>query len=174
MASNSDGKINSDDKNITKRTFSIVMNTKHNPILNELTHISKNVYNITIFINNIFLRYKDEIYKKLIESIEANLKKRKKSKINPDEIIQNNLQYFYDLNTNENSKINTNCAIIKEIIEKVTSEYFLNNDNYDIIKEKVIKKAKKKIEYDNIYECEYIIDNFLKSMLSGIKYLDTA
>jgi len=147
-----------DDK-VIKRTFSIFLKKHYelNNIFKFMGNISKNIYNITIYIYNIYRKYKEDIFTDIIKLIN--------DKIIDDEEslyaeIQLQIKYFYDLYSNNNSNIKINNDIIFSAIKEKLNGNYLTHLNFNEIKEYLLKI---KLISNNKYEREFIINSILRS-----------
>ena len=144
---------------VIKRTFSIFL--KNYPELNNIFkfmgNISKNIYNITIYIYGIYRKYKEEIFTDIIKLINDKI-------IDDEETlyaeIQLQIKYFYDLYSNKNSNIKINNDIIFSAIKEKLNGNYLTHQNFNEIKEYLLKI---KMVSNNKYEREFIIDSMLRS-----------
>lgn len=153
-------------KNYKTHSF-FVKNEEHKNIFKFLGGVSKNIYNTTVFIHSIFYKYKEEIYKRALEKSTD-----KTSKDDFEDLVEDELKYFYEINILNTSKVKENHSklygkIIKFLDKK---KLMLNNNNFKKIVEKFKKKYEDKITHSNIYEYEFIIDSIFKSMYLS-KYL---
>jgi putative transposase len=154
-------------KNVPKRTYSILIKNKStlNKIFTFLGTRSKNVYNSTIYISNIYYTYKEEIFKIITNLIDT------KIIINETDMyphIQKTFEYFYNLHSSKNSTINKNTEIIYKSIKSKLNGIVLSDKNYNDIRTKVINETQKLISYSSskktVYEFEFIVDRILRSI----------
>ena len=155
---------NNDPPTIKKKTLSIFCDNKNKDILSIfkfMSGISKNIYNTTMYIYSIYIKYKEEIFSKLYKNVIAN-------KItNIDQLhveIQKEISYFYNLHSDKNSVIKHNNDFLYKKIMDAISNNLLSNDNYEKIRNIIINENKNLIKHTNKYEYEFIIDNILKSI----------
>jgi hypothetical protein len=89
---------------VKKKTYSVFLNPDRyiNNIFKYMAGISKNVYNTTVYIYSIFIKYKSEIFKTLFDELNS---RKKKQNFNIDIRLHDLLLYFYTLHSDTNSKI---------------------------------------------------------------------
>jgi hypothetical protein len=154
--------------NVKKKTFSIhIKNNKNGEnnvkVLNFLSKISKNIYNTTIYIYSIYLKYNSIIYRTIIKEIEDGILQSNDS---VDNRIYELLQYFYNINTSKDSKIKENNNYLYKKIKEKLKDTFLNNNNYNTIRQEIIDENINLL-HNSIYEYDFIIDSILKSIYTS-------
>jgi len=118
------------------KTIQFIINKKHNKILDDMTYISKNIFNCCIYTNNFFKEYLNKTYQELYyflkninnSSLNDNFKKYLIN-LNNTDILLNSLHTYY-LSYNENhNKIITNNKIIFEFIKNKLVDVVLHSNN---------------------------------------------
>lgn len=155
-----------EDKESNKRTLSIYLNKDDckTQILREMSKLSKDVYNFSIFCTEIYNKYKNDIYKKLYEGIVKDLYKDKDTFYT--ELYQIYDHYYNEFIKNKDVLKNNNNIIYEYIVNSIDEPIL--NDNFYNIENKIIKKLKKhkKITFDNYTKDEFftsIVRRILKS-----------
>lgn len=148
--------------NHSHKTISIYLRNDEsiNKILNFMGGISKNVYNTTFYIYTIYMRYKDCIFKNVIERIKDN-------KISTEkfyELVQMEIQYFYDLHSKKDSVMKINNEFLYKKIKEKLNGTELVDINYFQLKNEVFMENIKSIKHRNLYEYKFIIDSIFKSI----------
>ena len=162
---------------VRKKTLSLFLNNyvnkEFNSILRHMSTISKNVYNTTIYIYNIFYKYKEEIFKHVYDVIllqqNAPTKTTKTIK-NIDDVhslIYKQLDFFYQLHSKKDSVIKCNNDFLYNKIKEKLHNNPLHNNNYNTIKNDIINENKHNLQYSNKYEYEFIIENILKNIYTN-------
>jgi putative transposase len=147
---------------VKKKTLSIFLNKNKsfNDLFKFMSNISRNIYNITIYINSIYYKYKNEILK---ESY-AEYLFLKLSDEQFYEVVYDKFNYFYKLHSDKNSLININNNLIyKKICEKLQT-VSINNENYYKIRSEIYFDNLFEIKFNNEYEYDFIIDGILMSI----------
>ena len=152
--------------NDSYKTFSSFIDNKDSHIIHVLKHmsaISKNIHNITIYIYTIFLRYKELIFKQIDDDIEY-----KKIKNINEAVCKFNAMFgeFYDLHSQENSKIKSNHDVFYNIVINQLNGKHLINSNFSKLKKQIMSKCKldHPNEFNNKYESTLIIERILKNL----------
>lgn len=124
---------------VKKKTFSSYVKNSDdlNNIFRHMGTISKNVYNTTIYINNIYLRYKEDIFKNVIAKNIAD-----KDKFYEE--VNSQFEFFYNLHSKKDSVIKTNNSILYGIIKDKVKNDKLSNSNYAQIRNTLHRMNKKK------------------------------
>ena len=137
-------------------------------ILEFMAHESKNIYNVSLFHTNVYLRYKNNIFEDLYNLV--NNKKVTNIEIF-DKIILDIYDKYYDRFLVIKDKLYQNNSIIYEFIKKHLDDHriIITNDNFYTIKKDILKKIDKSrliiISKDFRKElCTDIVFNILKSM----------
>ena len=152
------------------RTVSSLINVKDkiNNIFRVMSHESKNIYNVSIFHTNFFLRYQNDIFKELYVMV------RRKEIIDIEkfeEIFEEIYYKYYQRFSKIKSILHSNNQIIYKYIKEYidTTKTIVTNDNFNNIKKIIINRINKAgiITVSKEDEKELYLDivtNILKSM----------
>ena len=95
--------MNNNKPTVKLKTIQFTINNKHNNILDDMTTVSKNIYNCCIYSNNIFYLFKNKVYQelyiflKIIQKSELNNPHKKiLIGLNNTDILLSKLKYYYD------------------------------------------------------------------------------
>lgn len=153
------------------RSNHFVSPNKYKKIFNEMTKISKNIYNCCVYSYNIFIIYKNEIYKDYYNMI-----KRNKKQINND-ILFNDIwtEYgdmffasifntYHNIYTQNKEIINKNNILIFSFIKDKLNNIVLNSSNIDNYKNEIYKELSTKIEYNEINK-KIVFSNIIEKII---------
>ncbi|ATZ81090.1 putative transposase [Bodo saltans virus] len=154
---------------VKKKTFSIQLNKKSyiNNIFKHLSSITKNIFNTTIYITNIYYKHKNDIFENSYEKYNDLVEK---TDLAFYEILKNEIKFFYDMHSNKSSICNINHKFITNYIIKNYNGILLNNTNFYPIENKIIDELKDIIVFSNKYEFNDIIRQILKNRYDGQYY----
>ena len=149
-----------------------IKNKSHEKVFNIMTKYAKNIYNCTIFCYNVYLKYKNDIFKdlhdKLSESKIPSVKKDKQNFIN-NELFMIFDKYHLKYSDSFKDLINNNKVIFDYIInDDELNQYKVFNSNLSNIRDIYHKELKdhNKIKYNSenkklVYTD--VIDNIINS-----------
>lgn len=147
------------------KTLSSFINNKFSDtykIFMFMSNVSKNIFNCYVYVDNIYRRYKEEIFTMLQTFLQI---EKNQDELLIEQFIQDKLEFFYNLHSKKDSVIKKNNDIIYKSIIDCLSGDRLNNFNFDILKTLVIaKNVDLKYSNDHPYEFKFIVDHILKSM----------
>lgn len=160
--------------NVKLKTIQFIIDKKYNKIFDEMSYISKNIYNCCIYSNNIFTLFKNNVYKEMYDffSIINNTsipKKRYIMKIkNNTDIIVDKLKVYYDIYTNNLQLIKTNNTIIYEYIKNKinANNIILNSYNIKQFYKETTKELNNKVSY-NVSNKEYVFTNIIDRIIKS-------
>jgi len=120
------------------KTIQFVINNKHNNIFDDMTTISKNIFNCCVYSNNIFTLFKNKAYQNLyifLETIaKSELKKsHKKILINMDNtnLLLQKLKEYYDFYNENHQVMMANNKIIYDYIKSKSTNIILTSVNIE-------------------------------------------
>ena len=120
------------------KTIQFVINNKHNNIFDDMTTISKNIFNCCVYSNNIFTLFKNKAYQNLyifLETIaKSELKKsHKKILINMDNtnLLLQKLKEYYDFYNENHQVMIANNKIIYDYIKIKSTNIILTSVNIE-------------------------------------------
>lgn len=151
------------------KTFSMFIK-KHDFVFNNIfrfmARISKNIFNSTLFIFSIYMRYKHVFFKDIYNNILSG------TIITLDQVnqaIYDKIEFFYNINVAKDSLVKINNDILyHKIIDKIKITP-LNNNTYNDILNCIIDENKH-ITFNDDYEYSFIINHILKNIY--VKYFN--
>lgn len=166
------------------KTIQFILDNKYNKIFNEMTTISKNIFNCCIFANNIFTIFKNKVFEEMYiffttvnnsELTETNKQYIIKLK-NNTKIIASKFKVYYDIYTKNLELTKTNNNTIYEYIKnKITvNNIILNSSNIEQFYYDITNELTNKVNYDNDnkeYVFTAVIDRIIKSFYNKKYFL---
>ena len=159
--------------NVKLKTVQVLLNKKYNNIFNEMTTISKNIYNSCVFCDKIFNLFKKQIYKDFYNSFELHLGKRIYKEYESlcaqkfyCDIFVKVYKKYYDLYIKNKDLLIKNNNIIYSFIKATIGNNILNSYNTQYYINKIIVGLKNLLTYDETNKKLVFIDvviNIIKS-----------
>ena len=148
------------------RTQSVFFKNKgsySSPVFNFLTNHSKNVYNHTLFCHKIYFKYKNFIYKEIINKINSNTILNKED---IDTTIYRLYDKWYKFHIENIDLFAENNKIIFKIIIETLKDIYLVNDNFLQYKNIIINSVNTKIETikNEYFEKTFFIESIMESI----------
>jgi len=164
----------SDNKpNVKLKTIYFNIDKKHNIIFDDMTTISKNIFNCCIYSNNIFYLFKNKVYYELylfLQTIQNSELKESHKKIlidlNNTDILLSKLKYYYDFYNENHQIMKSNNDIIYNYVKSKLNNFVLNSSNINNFYETIISELKHMVFYNSTNkEFVYInvVDRIIKS-----------
>jgi IS605 OrfB family transposase len=155
------------------KTIQFVIDNKHNNIFDDMTTISKNIYNCCVYSNNIFYMFKNKAYNELYLFLKAikksELKKsHKKILIKSDNtnILLSKLNHYYKF-YNENHQIMiANNKIIYDYVKSKAVNIILTSTNIKQFYETTINDLKQLVTFNELnkeFVFKNVVDRIIKS-----------
>lgn len=157
------------EKSIIRTFWFYSNNPDYDKIFDIMSSHSKNVYNISIFVQNFFIKVKKFVYNFIFNNIDNHLKK---IKIFDDlnKIIIDTFENLYTSFANSYNDYKNNHEIIYDAVCKFSDGIILNNKNYFPIRQLVlqfVKLNKKLYKPENsiasLIFCDDIVDEILQT-----------
>ena len=138
------------------KTIQFTINNKHNKIFDEMTTISKNIFNCCIYANNIFSLYKNQAYKEIYDlfiainnSILSNEHKIKLIRLNNMNLITSILKDYYNIYSNNKELMIINNNFIYNYIKNKLNNIILNSSNIKQYHDEIITELTDKVKFDS-------------------------
>ena len=153
-------------ENTLKTYIFYIKDPKKNKIFLDMTKISKNVYNSSLYIYKIYKIYKSSIFEDLYNEI-----KKIKNKIKKEEIDMKSVEKFHEIfnkyykaHSEKKKEINElNDKLFKKIKNKIEKKkYVITNINYEQFIDAFITYCKKKYDTKKI-NINYMVTNIIRS-----------
>lgn len=134
--------------------------------IDHIAHISKNIYNCTIYCATIFYKFKNHILHDIINT--KKLTKNVQSNEDLMKLTNECFDKYYNVYTKIKNQIENNNKVIYSFICNILKDTLLVNNNFDYYRQIIIKELKQNRElfrnkkYDDILFFS-IIDNILNS-----------
>lgn len=147
--------MNNNKPNVKLKTIQFKIDKKHNKILDEMTIISKNIFNCCVYAYNVFYQYKNNVYEDMynffIEINKSELQEHHKKfliKLNNMDLITSYYKKYYDIYSNNQQLIKNNNNIIYEHIKNKIGNVILNSQNIKLYYDEIIDELNRLITYD--------------------------
>lgn len=162
--------MNDNKPKVKLKTIQFVINNKHNNIFDDMTTISKNIFNCCVYSNNIFYLFKNKAYQHLYIFLKAikksDLKKsHKKILINTDNtnLLLLKLKEYYDF-YNENHQIMiSNNKIIYDYIKSKAANVTLTSTNIKQFCETTINELVQLVTFNETNK-EYVFTDIVNKI----------
>jgi len=152
------------------KTIQFVINNKHNNIFDDMTTISKNIFNCCVYSNNIFYLFKNKAYQHLYIFLKAikksELKKsHKKILINTDNtnLLLLKLKEYYDFYNDNHQIMISNNKIIYDYIKSKAANIILTSTNIKQFYETTINELVQLVTFNETNK-EYVFTDIVNKI----------
>jgi IS605 OrfB family transposase len=152
------------------KTIQFVINNKHNNIFDDMTTISKNIFNCCVYSNNIFYLFKNKAYQHLYIFLKAikksELKKsHKKILINTDNtnLLLLKLKEYYDFYNDNHQIMISNNKIIYDYIKSKAANVTLTSTNIKQFCETTINELVQLVTFNETNK-EYVFTDIVNKI----------
>jgi hypothetical protein len=155
------------------KTIQFTINNKYNNILDDMTTVSKNIYNCCIYSNNIFYLFKNKVYQelyiflKIIQKSELNNPHKKiLISLNNTDILLSKLKYYYDFYNDNKQLLLTNNNIIYDYIKNKATNIILNSINIVEFYNTTTDELSKMVNFTASNK-EYVFTNIINKIIKS-------
>lgn len=165
--------MNNNKPKVKLKTIQFVVNNKHNNIFDDMTTISKNIYNCCVYSNNIFTLFKNKVYQNLyifLKTIaKSELKKsHKKILINMDNtnLLLQKLKEYYDFYNENHQVMMSNNKIIYDYIKSKSNNIILTSVNIEKFYKTTTNKLTQLVAFNEINK-EYVFTEVVNKIIKS-------
>ena len=165
--------MNNNKPTVKLKTIQFIINNKHNNILDDMTTVSKNIYNCCIYSNNIFYLFKNKVYQelyiflKIIQKSELNNPHKKiLISLNNTDILLSKLKYYYDFYNDNKQLLLNNNNIIYDYIKNKATNIILNSINIEEFYNTTTGELSRMVNYTASNK-EYVFTNIINKIIKS-------
>lgn len=165
--------MNNNKPTVKLKTIQFTIDNKHNNILDDMTTVSKNIYNCCIYSNNIFYLFKNKVYQELylflktIQKSELNNSHKKiLISLNNTDILLSKLKYYYDFYNDNKQLLLNNNNIIYDYIKNKATNIILNSINIEEFYNTTTDELSKMVNYTTSNK-EYVFTNIIDKIIKS-------
>jgi hypothetical protein len=165
--------MNNNKPTVKLKTIQFTINNKYNNILDDMTTVSKNIYNCCIYSNNIFYLFKNKVYQelyiflKIIQKSDLNNPHKKiLISLNNTDILLSKLKYYYDFYNDNKQLLLTNNNIIYDYIKNKATNIILNSINIEEFYNTTTDELSKMVNFTASNK-EYVFTNIINKIIKS-------
>jgi hypothetical protein len=165
--------MNNNKPTVKLKTIQFTINNKYNNILDDMTTVSKNIYNCCIYSNNIFYLFKNKVYQelyvflKIIQKSELNNPHKKiLIGLNNTDILLSKLKYYYDFYNDNKQLLLNNNNIIYDYIKNKATNIILNSINIEEFYNTTTNELSRMVNYTASNK-EYVFTNIINKIIKS-------